>query len=61
MVERICMYRVYELTEAEKGKITRCRAEIDTCYWDVFDSQDEADEEEERLKRVAKYYKKREV
>ena len=39
------MYRVYNLTEEEKGKITRLRWDGDTHYYDVFDSQEECDAE----------------
>ena len=52
------MYRVYELTEEEKGKITRIHWDGDTHYYDVFDSQEECDEEEKRLKEIEDQYKK---
>lgn len=52
------MYRVYELTEEEKDKITRLRWDGDTHYYDVFESQEECDEEEKRLKEIEDEYKK---
>ena len=53
------MYRTYNLTEKEKGKITRLRYDGDTYYYDVFDTQDECDKEEERLKKINEEYKKK--
>ena len=52
------MYRVYELTEEEKDKIIKLRWDGDTHYYDVFDSQEECDKEEERLKEIEDQYKK---
>ena len=52
------MYRVYELTDREKDKITKLRWDGDTYYYDVFDSQEECDEEEKRLARIEEDYKK---
>lgn len=52
------MYRVYELTEEEKDKIIKLRWDGDTHYYDVFDSQEECDKEEERLKEIEDEYKK---
>jgi hypothetical protein len=52
------MYRVYTLTEKEKGKITRCRWDGDSHYYDIFDSQEECDEEEKRLAKIGEDYKK---
>ena len=52
------MYRTYELTEEEKGKITKLRWDGDTHYYDVFDSQEECDEEEKRLAKIDEEYKK---
>ena len=42
------MYRTYELTDKEIGKITRLRWDGDTYYYDVFESQEECDKEQER-------------
>ena len=52
------MYRVYELTEEEKDKIIKLRWDGDTHYYDVFDSQEECDKEEDRLKEIEDQYKK---
>lgn len=52
------MYRVYNLTDKEAGKITRLRWDGDTHYYDVFESQDECDKEEARLKKIDEEYKK---
>ena len=52
------MYRVYNLTDKETGKITRLRWDGDTHYYDVFESQDECDKEEARLKKIDEEYKK---
>lgn len=52
------MYRVYELTEKEKEKITRIRWNGDTHYYDVFESQEECDEEEKRLERIDEDYRR---
>lgn len=52
------MYRTYHLTEAEKGKITRLRFDGDTYYYDVFDSEDECKQEEERLAKIDAEYEK---
>ena len=52
------MYRTYNLTEQEKGKITRQRWDGDTFYYDVFDTQEECDEEEERLRKIDEEYKR---
>lgn len=38
------MYRVWQLSEDEKGKITRQFWDGDSYYYDVYDSQEEADE-----------------
>lgn len=46
------MYRVYELTEKEMGKITQLHWDGDTNYYDVFDTQEEYDEEQVRLARI---------
>ena len=46
------MYRTYELTDKEIGKITRLRWDGDTYYYDVFESQEECDKEQERLDRI---------
>lgn len=51
------MYRTYELTEEEKNKITRMRWDGDTHYYDVFESQEEYDEEERRLKKIDEEYR----
>lgn len=51
------MYRVYELTDKEKDKITRFRWDGDTHYYDVFESQEECDKEQERLDKIEKEYK----
>lgn len=52
------MYRTYELTEKEQGKITRLRWDGDIHYYDVFDSQEECDKEEKRLAKIEEDYKK---
>ena len=52
------MYRVYALTEKEQGKITKLRWDGDTHYYDVFDSQKECDEEEQRLAKIEEDYRK---
>ena len=52
------MYRVYQLTEKEQGKITRQRWDGDTFYYDVFDSQEECDAEEKRLAKIDEDYRK---
>ncbi len=46
------MYRTYKLTDAEKDKITKYRWDGDTGYYDVFESQEECDKEEERLRKI---------
>ena len=51
------MYRVYELTDKEKDKITRLRWDCDTHQYDVFESQEECDKEQERLDKIEKEYK----
>lgn len=51
------MYRVYELTDKEKYKITRMRWDGDTHYYDVFESQEECDKEERRLKKIDEEYR----
>ena len=50
------MYRVYQLTEKEQGKITKLRWDGDTHYYDVFDSKEECDEEEQRLAKIEECY-----
>ena len=50
------MYRTYELMDKEIGKITRLRWDGDTYYYDVFESQEECDKEQERLDRIAAEY-----
>ena len=52
------MYRVYELTKREQGKITRMRWDGDTHYYDVFESQEECDEEEKRLAKIEEDYRR---
>ena len=52
------MYRVYKLTEKEQGKITRLRWDGDTHYYDVFDTQEEANEEQKRLDKIEEEYRK---
>lgn len=52
------MYRVYELTDKEKGRVTRLRWDGDTYYYDVFDSQEECDEEQKRLDEIEAEYRK---
>lgn len=52
------MYRVYELTDKEKGRVTRLRWDGDTHYYDVFDSQEECDEEQKRLDKIKAEYRK---
>lgn len=46
------MYRVYELTNKEIGKITKLRWDGDTYYWDVFESQAECNKEQNRLNNI---------
>ena len=53
------MYRVYKPTEKEKGKIIRVRWDGDTYYYDVFESQEECDKEQERLDRIEEEYKRK--
>lgn len=53
------MYRVYQLTDEEKGKIVRCRCDGDTYYYDVFESQEECDEEQKRLDEIEAEYRKK--
>lgn len=53
------MYRVYELTDREKDKITKLRWDGDTHYYDIFESQEECDEEEKRLARIEEDYRKK--
>lgn len=52
------MYRVYQLTEEETGKITRLRWDGDTHYWDVFESEQELEAEEARLKKIEEDYRR---
>lgn len=52
------MYRTYKLTDKEKDKITKLRWDGDTHYYDVFESQEECDEEEKRLKKIDEEYKR---
>lgn len=52
------MYRVYQLTQKEEGKITRMRWDGDTHYYDVFESQEECDKEEQRLAKIEEEYRK---
>lgn len=52
------MYRVYNLTDKEKDKITRQRWDGDTHYYDVFESQEECNEEQERLDKIDEDYKR---
>lgn len=52
------MYRVYELTDNEKDKITKLRWDGDTHYYDVFESEDECDKEEKRLAKIEEDYQK---
>lgn len=46
------MYRVYRLTDAETGKITAYRHDGDTGYYDVFDTVEEYEAEQARLRRI---------
>ena len=52
------MYRIYELTDEEKDKITRLRWDGDTHYYDVFESQEECDKKEKRLVKIEEEYRK---
>lgn len=52
------MYRVYALTEKEQGKIVKQRWDGDTHYYDVFDSQEECDAEQNRLAKIEEDYRK---
>lgn len=52
------MYRTYQLTEKENGKITRLRWDGDTHYYDVFETQEECDNEQKRLDKIEADYKK---
>lgn len=51
------MYRTYHLTDAEDDKITRLRWDGDTYYYDVFETQEECDKEEERLRKIEEEWK----
>lgn len=53
------MYRVYELTDKEEDKITKLRWDGDTYYYDVFDTQEEADREQERLDKIEEEFQKK--
>lgn len=48
------MYRVYHLTDKEKGKIIARRWDGDCEYFDVFENEQERDAEELRLKKIEK-------
>lgn len=52
------MYRIYELTDREKDKITKFRWDGDTHYYDVFESEEECDEEEKRLAKIEEDYRR---
>ena len=52
------MYRVYEITENEAGKITRWRWDGDCGYYDVFESSEELEQEEERLAQIEDEWKR---
>ena len=52
------MYRVYNLSEKEEGKITKMRWDGDTHYYDVFENQEELEEEEKRLAKIEEDYRK---
>ena len=52
------MYRTYQLTEKEQGKIVRQRWDGDTHYYDVFESQEECNAEQEKLEENEIQYKK---
>ena len=52
------MKEKFESTEEEKNKITRMRWDGDTYYYDVFESQEECDEEENRLAKIEEEYRK---
>lgn len=51
------MYRVYEITENEAGKITRWRGDGDCGYYDVFESPEELEQEEKRLAQIEAEWK----
>lgn len=53
------MYRVYQLADKEKDKITRMRWDGDTHYYDVFETQEECDAEEQRLAKIEEDYRKK--
>ena len=50
------MYRTYKLTNEEEGKIVRYRFDGDTSYYDVFETQEECDREEQRLAKIQREY-----
>ena len=52
------MYRVYQLTDKEKNKITQQHWDGDTYYYDVFESQEECNEEQKRLDKIEQDYQK---
>lgn len=52
------MYRVWELTEKEKGKLTRCHWDGDTYYYDVYENQEEYNAEGERLRKIEEEYQR---
>ena len=51
------MYRVYEITENEKGKITRWQWDGDCGYYNVFESPEELEQEERRLAQIEAEWK----
>ena len=53
------MYRTYRLTEAEAGKLTRLHYDGDTYYYDVFETQEECNREENRLANIQKEYEQK--
>lgn len=50
------MYRIYELTDSENGKIVRLRSDGDVHFYNVFESQEECDAEQKRLDQIDAEY-----
>lgn len=53
------MYRVWKLSEAEKGKIVRQRYDGECHYYDVYESQEECDREQKRLDKIEAEYQEK--
>ena len=52
------MYRVYKLTEREEGKITVYRWDGDIGFYDVFESIEEQEAEQARLRRIEEEWRR---